>query len=220
MLTRITRTPPAARRPESGEAGGPTRTDVEARTSTGGAESGATDATPRMSRRGWITLILAIVALAGAATMTVMADGGTGQVTASAEAVSGPKVGSQEFLQRLAEQGYIPQQAVDRKLLLLERAVARGDIPAATLDAPTGGTVYSPAELPLIEAVTSGQVPVQALDAGLLERLRDEGRSNTASTARLEGLARHELERLREGGKSNAASTARFEGLARHELGR
>jgi hypothetical protein len=127
--------------------------------------------------------------------MTIMAAGGNGQAMTSAPAVSGPEVGSQEFLQRLADQGYIPQQAVDRQLLLLERAVARGDIPAATLDVRADGPVFGPAELLLIEAVASRQVPVQALDADLRERLLGNSRSNAASTARLEGLAERELGR-------------------------
>lgn len=44
-----------------------------------------------------------------------------------------PTVGSQEYLDRLANQGYIPPAAVDRDLLLLERLVGRGDIPPETL---------------------------------------------------------------------------------------
>jgi hypothetical protein len=45
-----------------------------------------------------------------------------------------PTVGSQEYLDRLANQGYIPPAAVDRDLLLLERLVGRGDIPPASLE--------------------------------------------------------------------------------------
>lgn len=176
---------------------GPARTDVEAASGAGGAGSGATDATPGTSRRGWVAMILAIVALIGVATVTITAEGEPGQEVASAAAVSGPEVGSQEFLVRLAEQGYIPHEAVDQELLLLEQAVAKGDIPAATLDAPTGGTesLYNPAELLLIEAVASGQVPAQALDPELLERLPDEGTINAAYTARLDGVADRELGR-------------------------
>lgn len=115
-------------------------------------------------------MVVAIVAIVGVATITIMADGGTGGAMTSATEVAGPEVSSQAFLQRLAEQGYIPRQAVDQELLLLERFVASGDIPAATLGAP-GGTVYTPAELLLIEAVVSGQVPPEALGAELRERL-------------------------------------------------
>lgn len=195
MLIRITKAPRVAQQPEHDERIGPTQDDAEIGNGTDGAGSGTTDTPPGTSRRGWSAMVVAIVAIVGAATIVIMADGGTGQATTSATAVAAPEVGSQAFLQRLAEQGYIPQESVDQELLLIERAVAKGDIPAATLDAPSGGTVYSPAELLLIEAVASGQVPVQALDAELLERLRGEGRSNAASTARLDGLADRELGR-------------------------
>ena len=177
MLIRTTKTAPSKREPEPGTMSGPTKADVEAGSGAAGAGSGATDATPGTSRRGWVGMILAIVALVGVVTVTITAEGEPGQEVASAAAVAGPEVGSQEFLHRLAEQGYIPREAVDRELLLLEQAVASGDIPAATLEAPTGGTgsLYNPTELLLIEAVASGQVPAQALDPELLERLHDEG---------------------------------------------
>lgn len=197
MLIRTTKTAPSERELEPGTMSGPTKAHVDAGSGAGGAGSGATDATPT-SRRGWTGMILAIAAIVGVATVTITADGEPGQEAASAAAVSGPAVDSQEFLHRLAEQGYIPPEAVDRELLLLERAVASGDIPAATLDAPAGGTgsLYNPAELLLlIEAVVSGQVPAQALDPDLLERLRDEGRISAAYTARLDGLAQRELGR-------------------------
>jgi len=194
MLIRTTKTPTVEQAPAPGQMIGPTSTAVEADSGSGAVGSGTTDPAPRTSQRGWAAMIVALVAIVGVATTVVMADGGTGQATTSATAVASPEVGSQAFLQRLAEQGYIPQQAVNQELLLLERLVASGDIPAATLEAP-GGTVFNPAELLLIEAVASGQVPPEALDTELRERLLDNGRSNAASTARLEGLADRELGR-------------------------
>jgi hypothetical protein len=194
MLIRITKAPRVEQEPEQGGMIRPTTTDVETGSGTDGAGSGTTDRAPGTSRGGWTPMIVAIVAIIGVATIVIMNDGGSGQATTTATAVAGPEVGSQAFLQRLAEQGYIPQQAVDRELLLLEQAIARGDIPAATLGAP-GDTVYNPAELLLLEAVASGQVPPQALSNEQRGRLLDEARSNAASTARLEGLADHEFGR-------------------------
>jgi hypothetical protein len=217
MLIRITKAPRVAPRveqePEQGEMIRPITTDVETGSGTDEAGSGTADRTPGTRRRGWTPMIVAIVAIVGVATIVIVADGGSGQATTTAAAVAGPEVGSQAFLQRLAEQGYIPQQAVDRELLLLEQAIARGDIPAATLDAP-GGTAYHPAELLLLEAVASGQVPPQALSNELRERER------AAPTAHDSGIGVALRGRLLDEARSNAASTARLEGLADRELGR
>jgi hypothetical protein len=236
MLIRITKAPRVAPRveqePEQGEMIRPITTDVETGSGTDEAGSGTADRTPGTRRRGWTPMIVAIVAIVGVATIVIVADGGSGQATTTAAAVAGPEVGSQAFLQRLAEQGYIPQQAVDRELLLLEQAIARGDIPAATLDAP-GGTAYHPAELLLLEAVASGQVPPQALSNELRERERAaptahdsgigvalRGRERAAPTAHDSGIGVALRGRLLDEARSNAASTARLEGLADRELGR
>jgi hypothetical protein len=162
MRIETTKTAPVESRTDAGPPSGPTNADTDRK---GGA-----------SRRVWVAMTLAIVVLVGVATVMIAAERGTGQEATSAAAMSGPEVGSQEFRLSLAERGYIPHEAVDQELLLLERAVARGDVPAATLDAPSGGSasLFTPEELLLIEAVRSGQVPSAALDPALLERL-DEG---------------------------------------------
>ena len=88
---------------------------------------------PRIRRSWWVAAAIVAVALVGTvATVTLMDPNPT---AIEDETTSGPTVGSQEFLNRLAIQGYIPREAVDQKLLEMERAVRRGQIPAASLDA-------------------------------------------------------------------------------------
>ncbi|TVR22872.1 MAG: hypothetical protein EA387_07900 [Nitriliruptor sp.] len=162
MPIETTKTAPVAAGKQASRTSGPTNADTDRK---GGA-----------SHRVWVAMILAIVALVGVATVTITAERGTGQEATSAAEISGPEVGSQEFRLSLAERGFIPHKAVDRELLLLQRAVARGDVPAATLEAPSSATasLFTPEELLLIEAVRSGQVPEAALEPALLEQL-DEG---------------------------------------------
>ena len=92
---------------------------------------------------------------------------------------TGQDVDSQEFLNRLANQGYIPAQAVDQERLQLERAVRSGQVPVAALNSirPVA-PLYSPTETKLIESVRSGHVPADVLDsrALLLKRLANEGK--------------------------------------------
>jgi hypothetical protein len=83
----------------------------------------------------WVTVLIALAALVAVA-MQLGATGDDAQPP-DAPAVSessDPAVGSQEFLARLAEQGYIPEESVDQERLLLERLVDEGRIPAETLD--------------------------------------------------------------------------------------
>ena len=90
---------------------------------------------PRIRRSWWVAAAIAAVALVGGTVATVsLLD--SSPTAIEAERTSGPAVGSQEFLNRLANQGYIPHEAVDQKLLEMERAVRRGDIPPESLDAP------------------------------------------------------------------------------------
>jgi len=75
-------------------------------------------------------------------------------------------VGSQEFLYNLAEQGYIPMESVDMDRLLVERLVASGDIPAASLEPSQAliDAIYTPYEQLLLDAVESGHIPAETLD--------------------------------------------------------
>lgn len=235
MSNRVTKTPPVATAPETSQRISPTKTDAEAGSGTDTTASGPTDTVPGTGRYVWVVVVVAIIALAGLATV-IISDDGSEAATISAGAVAGPDVGSQEFLQRLAEQGYIPRQAVDREQLLLERAVASGDIPAATLDAPARSSM-TPYERLLADAVASGHVPPQALqarettatsthDSGIgqavlarqaeLEALHDSGIAQA-----LQARETNELrERRSNEERSHAASTARLNGLAERELAR
>jgi hypothetical protein len=87
-----------------------------------------------------MVLLLSIVALVAVVTVTVVADREPVGEIASTGTVPEPTVGTQQFLDRLAEQGYVPPEAIDRERLLLERLVERGDIPAATLEPRSGNT--------------------------------------------------------------------------------
>ena len=135
----------------------------------GAATPGTAGAPPGTRRHVWVALIVAIVA--------IVARQETAQPATSGVAVSVPAVGTEAFLARLANQGYIPRKAVDQERLLLERLVASGDLPAAALEAGSGATTppYTSGELRLIEAVGSGQVPREALGTDLLERLAADG---------------------------------------------
>jgi hypothetical protein len=84
----------------------------------------------------WIAATVALGVLVavllgwGAASET----GGTGDPGLTGSVSAEPPVGSQEYLARLANQGYIPKQAVDQRQLLIERLVARGEVPAGSLE--------------------------------------------------------------------------------------
>jgi hypothetical protein len=169
MTNRTTKTPPAEGRAETRPTTDPVIPDVQA--------GGGAGTPPGTRRRVWIALILAVTALAAVVAVATTAGQQAPPSETGADAVSTPAVGSEEFLRSLANQGYIPQQAVDQDRLLLERLVERGDVPAAALNDSGGATtlLYTPGEMRMIEAVASGQVPREALGADLLERLAADG---------------------------------------------
>jgi hypothetical protein len=121
------------------------------RTTTTEPDAGAADQRPtptgsdRQEPRGlrgpastpmrWVTVLVALAVLVAVAMQlgAVGEDPQPPDPPAVSEA-DAPDVGSQEFLARLAEQGYIPPEAVDQERLLLERLVEEGRIPAETLD--------------------------------------------------------------------------------------
>lgn len=74
-----------------------------------------------------------------------------------------PQVGTQEFLNRLANLGYIPGEAVDEQRLLLERLVNRGLVPKEALVEPDGTANANREEL-IERWVRQGVVPRQTLD--------------------------------------------------------
>ncbi len=176
MLIRTTKTAAGERKLETGPANGQVVTaEVDRGSGTRELRRGPAEA-PSGARPGmWAAVILAISTVVALATVTITAERDPGQQATEAASVSGPAVGTQEFLNRLAEQGYIPREAVDQKRLLLERAVERGDIPAATLDERSGVTnpPSTAHDRLLLGAVRSGQVPRAALDADHPERLDD-----------------------------------------------
>jgi len=114
----------------------------------------------------WVVLsvvFIALIAVASAIAISIRTPDAPQGVTATAP---GPAVDSQQFLYNLAEQGYIPMQSVDTQRLLLERLVAGGDIPAATLQPSRAllESIYTPYELQLLEAVEAGHIPAATLD--------------------------------------------------------
>jgi hypothetical protein len=82
----------------------------------------------------WVTILIALAALVAVAVQLGAVGGDRSADGPVVTEPNPPAVGSQEFLARLAEQGYIPPQTVDRERLLLERLVEQGRIPAETLD--------------------------------------------------------------------------------------
>ncbi len=125
------------------------------------------DAGPsRGGPRRWLVATVVFVALAGLAGALFVISPTADAPEDVAATVVGPVVGSQEFLYNLAEQGYIPMASVDLPRLLLERLVASGDIPAATLEPSQAlmDAIYTPYEQLLLDAVESGHIPAETLD--------------------------------------------------------
>jgi hypothetical protein len=85
-------------------------------------------------RRPWLIAAAAVFVILAIAAGVVASSGDDTTPGDDPGAILEPSVGSQEYLKRLANQGYIPKEAVDQDLLRLERLVARGDIPAASLE--------------------------------------------------------------------------------------
>ena len=114
----------------------------------------------------WVVAAVVFVTLIGLASAIFVITRTTDTPEVVAATVTGPAVGSQEFLSKLAEQGYIPAESVHMQRLLLERLVASGDIPAASLEPSRAlmESVYTPYELLLLGAVASGHIPAETLD--------------------------------------------------------
>ena len=134
----------------------------------GGERPDAHVATGPSRRRpsSWVIASVVFVTLIGLASAIFVTTRTADAPEVVAATVTGPAVGSQEFLYKLAEQGYIPMESVDMQRLLLERLVASGDIPAASLEPSRAlmESVYTPYELLLLEAVESGHIPAETLD--------------------------------------------------------
>ena len=124
-----------------------------------------------------VTLVVVLV--------TVITTGPQERVQVGEATSTGQAVDSQQFLSELANQGYIPSQAVDQTRLQLERAVGNGQVPAAALQASRPvAPLYSPTEAKLIEAVRGGHLPADVRDSRtlLLKRLANEGSIPHATT--------------------------------------
>lgn len=116
----------------------------------------------------WLGAAVVFVALVGLAGALFVINQPTDTPEVAVATVSGPAVGSQEFLYNLAEQGYIPMASVDLDRLLLERLVASGDVPAAALEPSQAliDAIYTPYEQLLLDAVESGDIPEETLHTG------------------------------------------------------
>ncbi len=121
---------------------------------------------PRRRLSGWGVAAVVFVALVGLASALFVINPATDTAEVVPEIAVGPAVGSQEFLYNLAEQGYIPMESVDMDRLLVERLVASGDIPAASLEPSQAliDAIYTPYEQLLLDAVESGHIPAETLD--------------------------------------------------------
>ena len=121
---------------------------------------------PRRRLSGWVVASAVFGALGGLAGALFVINGPAETPQVAVATTSGPAVGSQEFLFNLAEQGYIPMASVDMERLLLERSVASGDVPAASLQPSQAviDAIYTPYEQLLLEAVESGHIPAETLE--------------------------------------------------------
>lgn len=96
--------------------------------------SGVEPGRRRLAPLAWVafTLVAVVVIVVIAGVMVTSEEGAT--TGGNVDTVIEPTVGSQEYLNRLANQGYIPPEAVDRDLLRLERREGRGENPSASLE--------------------------------------------------------------------------------------
>ena len=116
---------------------------------------------------GMVVTALAIIALAAVAATLVFVFAGDETATQAVQDFRS----EQQILADLANQGYIPAEAVDRRLLKTEALINQGQIPAQTLE-PYRTPVeplFSEAELVMIELAESGQIPREAVDWGDVE---------------------------------------------------
>lgn len=120
----------------------------------------------------WALAILAIAAVAAVA--VILATGGEDGTQAAPDLRS-----EQQILADLANQGYIPAAAVDHKLLMTERMVNQGLVPAQALEpyAPPVEPLYTAQELSTLELAESGQIPMESVDWDevALKRLVNQG---------------------------------------------
>lgn len=117
---------------------------------------------------GWI-MALAILALAAVAVVIgfTVAGGGTAQLSEATATLLTPE---EQALVRLANQGYVPNEAIDWETINTKLLVNQGVVPAETLEpyAPAPAPLVTPAASALMDAVTKGIVPEQALDQELI----------------------------------------------------
>lgn len=139
----------------------------------------------RRNRIVWSAAGAAAAVAIAAVTFTVTTTAPQERVQVQQATSTGQDVDAEEFLNRLANQGYIPSQAVDQQRLQLERAVSGGQVPAAALQSSsTVAPLYSPTDTKLIESVRRGHVPADVLDSRtlLLKRLANDGKIPRAAT--------------------------------------
>ena len=99
---------------------------------TAGPHRGAGHA--RRNRIAWSAAGAVAAVTIAVATFAVVTTGPEDRVQVQQATSTGQDVDSEEFLNRLANQGYIPAEAVDQQRVQLERAVRSGQVPAAALD--------------------------------------------------------------------------------------
>jgi hypothetical protein len=113
----------------------------------------------------WFAVLLAVIAV-GVLTVVVWNDGQQPDTDVAGDRER-PLVGSQEHLQQLANQGYIPREAVDERQLLIERLAARRAIPPQSVQSPPrdipADLRYTRYEEQLIRAVEAGHVPRETI---------------------------------------------------------
>jgi hypothetical protein len=76
------------------------------------------------------------------------------------------------FMAKLANEGYIPRQAVDWETVDLKRLVNMGLVPAAALEPAAVDHLFTELELLEIDLANRGLIPQQAVDWETLEMKR------------------------------------------------
>lgn len=135
-------------------------------------ERQASEASAPTRRFGVVMTVLAVIAVAAVAAAAILLTTGGEEATQAVATRTAPELRSeQRILADLANQGYIPSEAVDWRLHRTEQLVNQGLVPAETLEANRSPVepLFSESELLMIELAESGQIPMQAVDWGKVE---------------------------------------------------
>lgn len=131
-------------------------------------ETRPTEKRPSGPRTGLWTLMAAAVAIVAivAATVAVVLQGRETAVDEPVATVESLYTERERLMMRLANQGYIPREAVDWELIELKRLVNRGLVPAQALEPRIEPVepLYTERDRLMLDLVNRGLIPRQSID--------------------------------------------------------